>query len=481
MLYVREPTPLPSIPQPLRRWQIFFRHPGYDDSNNVLFKLYAMDTDTDGSHNTEQDGSQALGIPGLYAQFALDACAVIAGNRTDGWLSTLRDPDDARKAQIDAASILHARNYYFHLDRENGTDDDSGSDEPYPIVPTFREWRFPHDRIPAHWQQLSPNAAPLDSIFSPSNLTTALQIRDGSCRISGHREGLQVAHIVPQAELDWWKGNDMSRYNLGPVDTLDDTANAMFLRADLHINFDKSRFIFIPKPSGDGSGMRLRLHLFEPSAEYEHFYHNRELHTSAVGVEMLYARFAWSLFPLLSAFLSCRKSRRLAVSIPVDGEADSRGFFAATFCEQFSVSAARKRSQSPKKRKPEHDSAIEHTEPEGFMVPNDGKRRFDGTTSPDAYSAERARRCLERTPTHLEPSCSPLVLPLSPPDSRESSHPLTPPLAKAWLDVERQRSDPQGTWNNVNKWMQDVWGGETLSEEEAKRWLEVSGVEVRDI
>jgi hypothetical protein len=56
MVRVRAPAQPPSPPPfqqpPLR---ILFRHPGYDDSNNVLLKLHAPDTDDDGHH-------------GLYAQ-----------------------------------------------------------------------------------------------------------------------------------------------------------------------------------------------------------------------------------------------------------------------------------------------------------------------------------------------------------------------------------------------------------------------------
>lgn len=38
--------------------------------------------------------------------------------------------------------------------------------------------------------------------------------------------------------------------------------------------------------------------------ELEHCYHNHELHPTAVGVDMLYARFAWSIFTLLDASCS---------------------------------------------------------------------------------------------------------------------------------------------------------------------------------
>lgn len=190
MPYVRAPTSFPPIPKLQRGGQIFFRHPSYDDSNNILFKLYATDTDTGDSHVSEQEAPHRPDLSGLYARFALDACAVIAGNCNDGWLSTWRDPDHARNDRVDAASILHARSYYFHLNREVDTDDKNGCDEQYPIVPTFREWCFPHDRILTHWLQLSSNAESLDSTFTLSNLTTTLKLREGYCCISGNREEL---------------------------------------------------------------------------------------------------------------------------------------------------------------------------------------------------------------------------------------------------------------------------------------------------
>jgi hypothetical protein len=287
----------------------------------------------------------------VLAQLAIDACAIIAGDcaGSRGWLSLSRDGSTL----IEPSSTLRERSYYFHLD---------AADDPYPIVPNFRQWKFPHDRLPAHWQQLSPDTNPASSsvTLAPSNLTTALLMRDGSCRLSGCREQLQVAHVVPQSELDWWKENDMSRYNTGSTATLDDTANALLLRADLYIAFDKLRVAFVPKPATDGS-MRLVAHLLEYSPELEHLYHNRELHPTAVGVDMLYARFAWSVFMLLDAFLECKIDRRLTLRASDARLAGARGFVTAADCELFST-AARRRAQSPKKRKPDRDTVTEAQE-----------------------------------------------------------------------------------------------------------------------
>jgi hypothetical protein len=171
MVQVRAPTQPPSASQH-RQLHILFRHPGYDDCNNVLFKLHASALDNDGQ-------------PGLFAQFAIDVCVVIAGNYVGrGWLLLLRDGSDP----IDPTSTLCERSYYYHLD---------AIDDPYAIVPNFRQWTYPHDRLPPHWQQVAPdsNTASSSIALAPSNLTTALLLRDGSCRLSGCREQLQVAPV----------------------------------------------------------------------------------------------------------------------------------------------------------------------------------------------------------------------------------------------------------------------------------------------
>lgn len=146
----------------------------------------------------------------------------------------------------------------------------------------------------------------------------------------------------------------MARYNHGHGSTLDDTANVMLLKADLHIAFDKPRFVFVPKPSDD-RGMRLVIHLLGPSVEYEHYHHNRELHKSEVSADLLFGCFAWTVFPLLDAFLSYMENGRLTLWTATHTQVLSHGFFSALNSKRYSQSAAKKRSQSPKKRIPDKD------------------------------------------------------------------------------------------------------------------------------
>ena len=83
MSLAREPYEPPTVPNragiPTR--QILFLHPSYDDSNNVLLKLFTPDIGQDSTSR------------GLYAHYALQACGIVAGNCWDGWLSEVKDPD----------------------------------------------------------------------------------------------------------------------------------------------------------------------------------------------------------------------------------------------------------------------------------------------------------------------------------------------------------------------------------------------------
>lgn len=83
----------------------------------------------------------------------------------------------------------------------------------------------------------------------------------------------------------------MARYNNGPGSSLDGTANITFLRADLHIPFDRPRCVFVPKQR-DVCGMQLVFHLLGSSEKNKHYHDNRELHESNLSAYLLFARFA---------------------------------------------------------------------------------------------------------------------------------------------------------------------------------------------
>lgn len=302
-----------------------------------MLKLYASDK-RDGRH-------------GLYARLALDACGIITGNRWDGWLSRSRDGSAARE---EPSSILQERSYFFHLP-------DTVADMPYAIVPSFAEWRFPHGQdgaqLPAGWQQLAVDEG-IDVQFARSHVSSAVRYRDRTCRMSGRRASTQIAHLCPVKEQEWIRQNSMHQYNRLGEPGPDDMSNLLLLRADLHIEFDKSMFIFVPKRKVGGAENteernELVVHMLQAEEELEHEYHNRSLQPwtgAGAGVEWVFTRFAWSIFPYLSGFLGGKVPRRLRV-YGEDGSVRDE-MVSVERCRVLSIRArgSGSRSQSPQKR-----------------------------------------------------------------------------------------------------------------------------------
>ncbi|KAL1615661.1 hypothetical protein SLS56_011743 [Neofusicoccum ribis] len=243
---------------------VLLRHPGYPPAHNILLALPGADGPAGGLHH----------------ETARIACAVVAANRWDGFLAA-----DAAGASLDAGpdDILAAREYYFHV---------PGLPR-YPVVPSFREWRFPHDGLPAAWQAAA-NA--MGSLYA----------------------------------------------------AIDGARNAMLLRADLHLAFDQMQFVFLPKPLSPGEpGCPFVVHLLDPLAhELRRLYHNVPLQAPlGVAPEYLFARFAWAVFPLLEEFLRHPVDRKLLFASDPDPVTLS-----AQECALFTRQALRSRSASPKKR-----------------------------------------------------------------------------------------------------------------------------------
>lgn len=75
---------------------VTFRHPGYPNEHNIIMVLPALD-DAQG---------------GIHHETALIACAVVAGNRWDGFLSEQRTGSGVLTPRDD---VLRGKEYYFRL------------------------------------------------------------------------------------------------------------------------------------------------------------------------------------------------------------------------------------------------------------------------------------------------------------------------------------------------------------------------------
>ena len=478
---VRDPTTLPSESDDAQYFgrSICFRHPGYDDSSNVLLYLLASDPTGDAL-----DGR-------LYAQFALDACGIVTGNRWNGWLSESKSPGSTR---VDPASMLEADSYYFHL----ATPESDDRDLPYAVVPTFEEWEFPHENLPDLWSNAPKRPAlSVSASKAKSNVTVVTRERDKSCRMSGLAEETEVAHLCPDYKFDWWKANRMSRYNLDKTTTFMDSLNRILLRGDLHTAFDKRRFVFAPKPTKSGKPMFVT-HMLESSHEYQKLYHNHKLRSVLCGTEALFVRFAWAIFPQLCHFLTEGQDRRLLLTTSDTNDiSDANGFVRGGKCEELwnkelsMLNRGKKRARDTQTRQNAEDIIEEGEEEEGEEGEEDAEE--DGDTRPH----KRARRegsgisvehplheSAHSSQEHIHSSSSeakphtPLAADLTGADADDANTPADPlvKLRETWLAKERAQSDPQGKWNEELAWAQEVYKGNvSMSAAELDRFWEIAG------
>ncbi|KXT16508.1 hypothetical protein AC579_1338 [Pseudocercospora musae] len=116
------------------------RHPGYDDSCNIIITLQAPDDPNGGIH------AETLRLAGC----------ILAGNRWDAYLSiTQKDPIPAKSED----GILRRKDYYLHISEEKEILEEDLVDDrrknkagPFPITARFADWSFPTHGLPALWQ-----------------------------------------------------------------------------------------------------------------------------------------------------------------------------------------------------------------------------------------------------------------------------------------------------------------------------------------
>ena len=79
--------------------RVFLRHPGYDDTHNTLLALPALD--------------HPLG--GIHHETARIACAIIANNKWDGFLTETKT---GGRSRIESDTILRKTDYYFRVSED---------------------------------------------------------------------------------------------------------------------------------------------------------------------------------------------------------------------------------------------------------------------------------------------------------------------------------------------------------------------------
>ncbi|KAH8800809.1 hypothetical protein F5884DRAFT_808886 [Xylogone sp. PMI_703] len=386
-------------PAPRRCYIISFRHPAYPNNNNELLSLNAYD----------QPGG------GIHYGFAHTICAIIANNRFDGFLSTNQDGSGRVEARWDSCLPYNVHGYYFHVPSPGNHDGTPSDPYRWPLVPSFLDWKYPHDHLPKYWSDCNDGFFS-SSIGAQSDQTGAVRARDVVCRVSAHQTGVEVAHLIPAAESAWFETNRMARYNpnriLDADNLLRDPANALLLRSDLHKAFDERQFVYFPK---DDKGFVV--HVLQSATDLRLLYHNARVDITGCEVNFVFARLAWSIFPLLAQFLVSSSKPRLVIQWD---QLNETWIEREVNCEVLRPRVVASRSNSPTKRArlasstassnheddfPEnttsdHYNAL-HTPPDGsFELPHGckfesrrGKRTLDEKelTGIDAYVAKSRR------------------------------------------------------------------------------------------
>ena len=425
------------------RHRVCLRHPHYCAPTNVLLDLFAPDG---------PDG-------GLEYGFAHTACGVIAGNRWDGFFTNEVDGEPLSFAHGD---IMPKGEYYFQI---RG----STMENPYAIVPTFRAWSFPHSNLPPLWAESIQASSPTyGRFYAPSNFSMAVISQNITCRMSGFAEGTEAAHLCPRSEIEWSQRNRMSTYNTYfglPADRiLDDTANALLLRQDLHTQFDAHKFVFVPKKGADTvSSTSVVTHLLEPIQELGLLHHNVQLKPIVnVLPEFLFARFALAIFRFSEQFLTGGVDRNII------GTNDVSKMVSGNDCKKLT---ARTRSQSPTKKS---KRTLPDDDDRGLMDTEVGQRNNHKRPRHD----QSFRSSGTETTGNLSAGADAVTASEEEPQTPQMQRSPTMVLREEWLKSERQRSDPDGTWALEEEWVNSVWAGKkTMGSQEAKRFYAFHGME----
>ena len=343
---------------PYIRSKIRIRHPGYDDSNNVLLELYAYD---------HPNG-------GIHYETACISCGILAGNRWDGIL-TLHS--EYRGESPPSNGILIGEDCYFHLLdwQAQEADHDKQAARRYPITCRLEEWIFPHGDLPQIWQDCLLPPAPEAKGINSSNVNTLLaqiaqlgsmmgeeiileeneleELKDLAsqknaaidpcgevCQLCGQIEDRDFYSLCGAADSKWIIRNNMLQYLSEPVvenedkatDTqyvkeilrsstnnriwLGDNCQAERHSCDLISALYLGQYSFAPKYEHEERSVMVAT-LFAPGDESRHDLgicnarDNSLYNSGCLSIEMLFVRFALNVFWNLDSFLIAKVQRKL--------------------------------------------------------------------------------------------------------------------------------------------------------------------------
>ncbi|PPJ56526.1 hypothetical protein CBER1_03905 [Cercospora berteroae] len=160
------------------------RHPGYEDSTNIVLTLQAPDDPNGGIH------AETLRIAGC----------ILAGNRWDGFLSSTHR--DAKHVVPDKDGILRGKDYYFHVPQETTEVGDDvtdrrkrpGNQGQWPIVARFVDWEWPENGLPEIWKLAEEGIARQAERVKCGNESNSVNSHR-ACRLCGQDEECGMSRL----------------------------------------------------------------------------------------------------------------------------------------------------------------------------------------------------------------------------------------------------------------------------------------------
>ena len=171
--------------------------------------------------------------------------------------------------------------------------------------------------------------------------------RDERCRLTRDGDGIERAHLCPRSAADWFTREEMERYNmsttLSGATSVDDMANAIALREDVHTQLDKGISIFVRKHG------KWVTHFLDPTKDLGPKYHNVPIDMpAAVREASIFVNIAKALLSRSLNFLIRGEKRKVIVKRGAEPQQirEMSGKEIQTLLDQ----PKRQRSESPRKR-----------------------------------------------------------------------------------------------------------------------------------
>jgi hypothetical protein len=131
------------------------------------------------------------------------------------------------------------------------------------------------------------------------------------CAVTNYSYSVEDAHLIPRAEALWYERNGMDRYGGQGLGDINNSANILPLRSDIHRCFDDRWFVIVPKLATPPSHQYVTHLISNDAAEISPTHNTLVQYLSVRSTPYLFAHFAWAVLLRLKAFINSGISRNV--------------------------------------------------------------------------------------------------------------------------------------------------------------------------